>query len=61
MTSNDKRTRRLFTPEFKAQAVKRVLAGQELGLRHLEGRGWRGFHHHATLCIAAYGYWSPIA
>jgi len=24
-------------------------------LRHYEGRGWRGFHHHATLCIAAYG------
>ena len=28
----------------------------ELGLAHYEGRGWRGFHHHATLCIAAYGY-----
>jgi hypothetical protein len=22
----------------------------------IEGRGWRGFHHHATLCIAAYGF-----
>jgi SRSO17 transposase len=29
---------------------------QELGLAHYEGRGWRGFHHHATLCIAAYGF-----
>jgi SRSO17 transposase len=29
---------------------------QELGLGHNEGRGWRGFHHHATLCIAAYGF-----
>jgi SRSO17 transposase len=29
---------------------------QEIGLNHYEGRGWRGFHHHATLCIAAYGF-----
>jgi hypothetical protein len=29
---------------------------QEVGLDHFEGRGWRGFHHHATLCIAAYGF-----
>jgi SRSO17 transposase len=29
---------------------------QELGLGHFEGRSWRGFHHHATLCIAAYGF-----
>ena len=28
----------------------------ELGLAHFEGRGWRGFHHHATLCIATYGF-----
>ena len=26
---------------------------QEIGLGHYEGRGWRGFHHHASLCIAA--------
>lgn len=29
---------------------------QKLELGHYEGRGWRGFHHHATLCIAAYGF-----
>jgi SRSO17 transposase len=29
---------------------------QDLGLDHFEGRSWRGFHHHATLCIAAYGF-----
>lgn len=29
---------------------------QEVGLGHYEGRNWRGFHHHATLCIAAYGF-----
>jgi SRSO17 transposase len=29
---------------------------QELGLGQFEGRSWRGFHHHASLCIAAYGF-----
>jgi len=29
---------------------------QEIGIGHYEGRGWRGFHHHGTLCIAAYGF-----
>jgi SRSO17 transposase len=29
---------------------------QEVGLGHYEGRGRRGFHHHATLAIAAYGF-----
>lgn len=27
---------------------------QEFGLSHYEGRSWTGFHHHVTLCIAAY-------
>jgi SRSO17 transposase len=29
---------------------------QEVGLGHFEGRSWRGFHHHATMCVAAYGF-----
>jgi SRSO17 transposase len=29
---------------------------QEFGLDQFEGRNWRGFHHHATLCIATYGF-----
>lgn len=29
---------------------------QEIGLGHYEGRKWRGFHHHATMCIAAYAF-----
>jgi SRSO17 transposase len=28
----------------------------ELGLDHYEGRTWRGFHHHATLCAVAHGF-----
>jgi SRSO17 transposase len=30
----------------------------EIGLDHYEGRSWRGFHHHGTLCIAAYAFLS---
>lgn len=30
----------------------------ELGLDHYEGRTWRGFHHHATLCALAHGFLS---
>jgi len=28
----------------------------ELGLDHYEGRGWKAFHHHGVLCIAAYAF-----
>jgi hypothetical protein len=43
--------RQLLTRQRDYQDLK-----QEVGLGHFEGRGWRGFHHHATLCIAAYGF-----
>lgn len=29
---------------------------KEVGLNDYEGRNWRGFHHHVTLCIAAYDF-----
>jgi hypothetical protein len=29
---------------------------QDFGLGHYKGRGWRGFHHHASLSIAAYAF-----
>ncbi len=29
---------------------------QALGLGHFEGRNWKGFHHHASLCIATCGF-----
>ena len=29
---------------------------QEVGLGDFEGRGWRGFHHHAAMSIAVYGF-----
>ena len=29
---------------------------QDFGLGHYEGRSWRGFHHHASLSIAACGF-----
>jgi SRSO17 transposase len=29
---------------------------EELGLDHFEGRSWRGFHHHVSLVMLAYGF-----
>jgi SRSO17 transposase len=37
--------------ERVGEALKR-----DFGLGHYEGRGWRGVHHHASLCIAAYAF-----
>ena len=28
----------------------------EVGLDHFEGRSWRGFHHHVTLCAVAHAF-----
>lgn len=46
---------------WTAKSVWRISADcqelkQNIGLGHFEGRGWRGHHHHASLCIAAYGF-----
>jgi hypothetical protein len=32
---------------------------QDFGLGHYEGHGWRGFHDHTSLSIAAYGFLMP--
>ena len=53
-----------FTTRQLAGTTSRYWSGElayfdlkdHLGLGHYEGRGWRGFHHHATLCIAVYGF-----
>lgn len=43
----------LVTLRWRIERDYEELKG-ELGLDHYEGRGWRGFHHHGVLCIAAY-------
>ena len=45
-------------PGQAALAHRARLSGAQAGgrPRAFRGRGWRGFHHHATLCIAAYGF-----
>ena len=51
-------------PDQSGSALEEPLAGgarlqqtkEELGLNHFEGRSWRGFHHHASLVMLAYGF-----
>jgi hypothetical protein len=48
-----------YITKWLEKAVRRPLldeAPPQLGLDHYEGRGWRGFHHHMALCVAAYGF-----
>ena len=42
--------------KYRLSTLPPTRSRTELGLDHFEGRGWRGFHHHATLCIAAYAF-----
>lgn len=37
-------------------AIERAIHDDGLGLGRYEGRGWRGFHHHASMSIATYGF-----
>lgn len=46
---------RLTKMRWRVERDYQELKG-ELGLDHYEGRSWRGFHHHATLCAVAHGF-----
>ncbi len=46
---------RLIKPRWRIERDHQKLK-QERGLGHYEGRYWRGFRHHATLAMAAYGF-----
>jgi SRSO17 transposase len=46
---------RLMKLRWRVERDYQELKG-ELGLDHFEGRTWRGFHHHATLCCAAHAF-----
>ncbi|NOK16484.1 IS701 family transposase [Corallococcus carmarthensis] len=46
---------RLWKLRWRVERDYQEMKG-EVGLDHYEGRGWRGFHHHATLCMVAHGF-----
>ena len=46
---------RLVKLRWRVERDYQELKG-EIGLDHFEGRTWRGFHHHVTLCAAAHGF-----
>lgn len=46
---------RLVKLRWRVERDYQELKGQ-VGLDHFEGRTWRGFHHHATLCAVAHGF-----
>jgi len=46
---------RLIKLRWRIERDYQELKG-EIGLDHFEGRTWRGFHHHATLCAVAHGF-----
>jgi len=46
---------RLLKLRWRVERDYQELKGQ-VGLDHFEGRTWRGFHHHATLCAVAHGF-----
>lgn len=46
---------RLVKLRWRVERDYQELKG-EIGLDHFEGRTWRGFHHHVTLCAAAHAF-----
>jgi SRSO17 transposase len=54
-TVSKKELVRLVKLRWRVERDYQELKGQ-VGLDHFEGRTWRGFHHHVTLCAAAHGF-----
>ena len=54
-TTTLKRLVRLIKLRWRVERDYQELKG-EIGLDHFEGRTWRGFHHHVTLCAVAHGF-----